>query len=105
MKKAIIQLGNHQYQVEEGAQIDVELLEGEAGNALSFDQVLLVSEDDKTLIGKPFVQNCVVKAEIVEALKGEKKITFKYEPRHNNRHIRGHRQKYTRVKITQIALA
>lgn len=107
--KAIIQIGgpegSPQYTVEEGALVDVQLLQEQAGSVITFDQVLSVITPEKTLVGQPFVEGCRVLGEIVSNdISGEKVRLMKYEPRHHNRGSRGHRQKYTRVKITSIVL-
>ena len=103
--KAIIQIGEHQYVVEEGSLVDIHLVDKEVGAPISFEEVLSVIRPDSTLVGKPFIEGCRVTGEIISNdIRGEKVVLVHYEPRHHNRGKRGHRQHYTRVKITSIVL-
>lgn len=99
---AIIRTGSKQYRVENNTVIDVELLNGNPGDAVEFKEVLLLKSNDKVTVGAPLVSNGVVKGEIIGMVAGEKKITLKYKQRKNTERKKGHRQKYTRVKITSI---
>lgn len=99
---AIIETGGKQFQVEPGDEIDVELLHKDEGEAVDFEQVLLVQDQELVKIGKPFVQGARVQAQVLGLSKGEKVTVFKYERRANERTKRGHRQHYTRVRITAI---
>jgi large subunit ribosomal protein L21 len=101
---AIIRTGSKQYRVEKETVIDVELLEGTPGDAVEFKDVLLLKADDKVTVGAPLVDNCLVKGEIIGMVAGDKKITLKYKQRKNTERKKGHRQKYTRVKITSIGV-
>jgi large subunit ribosomal protein L21 len=98
---AIIQTGGKQYRVETGDVIDVELLEG--SGVLTFDQVFFVFDGAKSHVGVPVVPGFVVKGELLGETKGEKVISFKYKKRKNYHRKVGHRQRYSRVKITEIA--
>ncbi len=100
---AIIETGGKQYRVEEGTELDVELLHAEG--AVTFDKVVLFSDGTTTQIGKPSVPHCLVQGEVLGIAKGPKVIAFKYKRRKNYRRTVGHRQKYSRVKITKIAVA
>jgi large subunit ribosomal protein L21 len=102
-KYAIIETGGKQYRVQEGDELDVELLGSE--NTFTFDKVLLVHDGDAAKVGLPYVRNCAVHAEVLGEIKGPKVIAFKYKKCKNYRRLVGHRQKYTRVKIKQIAVA
>ena len=101
---AVIQTGGKQYQIEEESILDVELLQSEDGK-FEFNEVLLLNDGKKIHIGAPFIKNCKVKAEIVKEVKGPKVIAYKYKKRKNYRRKRGHRQKYSQVKITKIELS
>lgn len=101
---AIIETGGKQFQVEPGDEIDVELLHKSEGEHVEFEQVLLVQRPDAVKIGQPFVKGARVKAQVIGLAKGEKVIAFKYQKRANERTKRGHRQHYTRVRITEIVL-
>lgn len=96
--KAIIETGGKQYYVEEGAEIYIEKLEAEAGAEVNFDKVLMVNG----VAGHPYLPNVVVKGEVVKNGKQKKIIIFKYRPKKSSHKKQGHRQPYTKVKITSI---
>ncbi len=98
---AVIQTGGKQYQVEEESILNVELLKSE-NKKFEFNEVLLFNDGKKIIIGTPFIKNCKVKAEILKEIKGPKVIAFKYKKRKNYKRKRGHRQKYSQIKITKI---
>lgn len=98
---AIIETGGKQYRVKEGDVIDVELLHTEAN--VEFDKVLFLFDGKTPHVGVPHVPKCVVQAEILGEEKGPKVIAFKYKKRKSSQKLVGHRQKYSRVKITKIA--
>lgn len=98
---AIIQTGGKQYRVQIGDIIDVELL-GSDG-AVAFDNVLFFHDGSAAQVGLPHVPKCTVHGELLGEVKGPKVIAYKYKRRKNYRRTVGHRQRYSRVKITQIA--
>ncbi len=100
---AIIETGGKQYRVQEGDELDVELL-GQEGQVM-FDKVLFYTDGSNAKVGAPHVAACKVHAEVLGIEKGPKVIAFKYKKRKNYRRTVGHRQKYSRVKITKIAVA
>lgn len=104
MNYAIIETGGKQYKVNSGATIEVERLNGEANDNLSFDKVLLYVNEGKAEVGMPYLTNVVVRAKLLEQAKGEKIhiLRFHAKSRHRKRH--GHRQAITRVKIEAIEL-
>ncbi|MFO7321007.1 MAG: 50S ribosomal protein L21 [Chloroflexota bacterium] len=101
---AIIRTGNRQYRAEVGQTIDVERLPNEVNDTIEIRDVLLVSDDGKTVIGQPVVEGAVVKATVVDQYRADKVIVFKYRQRTNYRRKRGHRQYYTRLRIDDISL-
>jgi len=101
---AIVRTGAKQYTVQEGDVLCVEKLNKEKGEKFTFNEVLLVEDGKETLIGTPFVENALVKAEIIENLKDDKVIVFKKRRREQYKRTRGHRQELTRIKIEEIAL-
>lgn len=101
--QAVIKTGGKQYTVNPGDVIDVELLSGDPGDAIEFNEVLMVSNDKgEVQVGSPIVENAVVKAKIVKEKKGKKIIVFKFKRRKDYRNKNGHRQRYTTVEITDI---
>lgn len=101
---AIIQTGGKQYQIEEGNTYDVELLDTK-DNKIEFSEVLLLNDGKKITVGNPHIKNCIVKAEVLDEVKGPKVIAYKYKKRKNYHRKKGHRQKYSKVKITKIELS
>lgn len=100
---AIISDGGRQYKVEEGQELDVDFREATAGDELKFDKVLAVSgEGDSLKLGSPTVNGASVTAEVVGLRQGEKLRIQKLRRRKNSRRRTGHRQMYTRVKISKI---
>ncbi|OON99636.1 MAG: 50S ribosomal protein L21 [Epulopiscium sp. Nele67-Bin004] len=99
---AIIETGGKQYKVEEGSVINVEKLHKAAGEEVVFDKVLAVSKDGSLSCGNPTVNGATVKAEVVAEGKSKKIIVFKYKAKKSYKKKQGHRQPFTKVKITTI---
>lgn len=99
---AVIQTGGKQYRVEPGQTLVFEKLEGAAGDAVEFNDVLLLSGDTSVSVGRPMVAGAKVTGQIVEQGLGEKLIVFKFSRRKNYVRKNGHRQEYTSVKINQV---
>jgi large subunit ribosomal protein L21 len=100
---AVIETGGKQYRVHEGMVLEHELLQGaEVGQAVQFDKVLLVADDDNVKIGAPYVEGAVVKGEIHEQGRGEKIIVYKFKRKKGYRRKQGHRQSYMATTITAI---
>lgn len=99
---AIIKTGGKQYTVTENDVIKIEKLNNEVGDKVSFDEVLLVSNDGDIKVGKPFVEGAKVNAVVEEQGKGDKVIIFKFKRKKDYRKKRGHRQPYTKVRIESI---
>ncbi|OON97155.1 MAG: 50S ribosomal protein L21 [Epulopiscium sp. Nele67-Bin005] len=99
---AIIETGGKQYKVEEGNIINVEKLNVEAGQMITFDQVIAVSNGDKLTCGTPTVSGATVQAEVLKEGKAKKIIVFKYKAKKTYKKKKGHRQPFTQVKITSI---
>ena len=102
---AVIETGGKQYYVEEGTVLYVEKLDAEAGKKVSFDKVILVSDDGKVQVGNPYVKGVKVEGKVVSHGKGKKIIVFKMKAKKNERTKQGHRQPYTKVEITGIKTA
>ena len=99
---AVVEIAGQQFKVQEGQEIYVHRLEGEAGSNVEFDNVLLVDRDGSVDVGTPSVK-ATVKATILEHLQGDKVIVFKKKRRKGYRVKNGHRQQFTKVKIDGIA--
>ena len=99
---AVLETGGRQYKVRPGDRIQVELLEGEPGDSIELDRVLLVADDENVQVGKPLVEGASIVAEVVDQVRGPKTIVFKYKPKVRYRRKRGHRQSLTTLKIKEI---
>src|SRR3989304_10067997 len=99
---AIIQTGAKQYKVEKDSVIDVELIKTAKDGKVEFNEVLLLNDGTNIKVGDPIVKNCIVKGDVLDEIKGPKVFSFKYKKRKNFHKKKGHRQKYTQVKITEI---
>ena len=102
---AIIESCGKQYKVEEKMVVFFEKLDAEEGKKVTFDKVVLVSNDGKVQIGSPYVKGVKVEGKVVAHGKGKKIIVFKMKPKKNYRRKQGHRQPYTKVEITSIKTA
>lgn len=101
MKIAVIKTGGKQYQVAEGTKLKIEKLEIEAGKTVTFEEVLLVAEDDKVEVGTPFLSSKVT-AMVLSQGKGPKVRVEKYKPKIRYHKVYGHRQPFTEVQIEKI---
>jgi len=99
---AVIKTGGKQYRVKEGDLLEIEKLGAEKGQKINFDQVLLIEDESRVLVGTPVVENAVVRAEVVENYKGDKVLIFKKKRRKQYRRTKGHRQELTKVRIEKI---
>lgn len=97
---AVIKVGGKQYRVTEGSEIFVEKLNVNAGDKVKFDQVLMINDK----VGSPYLKDALVEGEVIKNGKNKKIIVFKYTQKSRaSRRIQGHRQPYTKIKITKIA--
>jgi len=99
---AVLETGGKQYRVVAGDTLEIERLEVEAGQTHTFNHVLLVNNDGQVKVGAPTVANASVEADVVEHIRGEKKIAFKMKRRKGYHRTVGHRQELTVVKIKEI---
>jgi large subunit ribosomal protein L21 len=99
---AVLETGSKQYRVSSGDTLKIERLELEAGQPVTFDRVLLVNIDGKVTVGSPTVPSATVLADVIEHIRGEKKIAFKMKRRKGYHKTIGHRQELTVVKIKEI---
>ena len=99
---AIIETGGKQYRVEKDDVIDIELLDNIQDGKVEFANVLFLNQGTEVKMGAPYLAQARVKAELIGEVKGPKVIAYKYKKRKGYRRKVGHRQHYTRVKITEI---
>lgn len=102
MGYAVFQSGGKQYIAREGAEVDVDRMSVEADTKITFDEVLLTSDNGDVNVGTPFVKGAKVKARVVGEIKGPKILVFKFKPKIRYKRSQGHRQPYTRVEIESI---
>jgi large subunit ribosomal protein L21 len=98
---AVVEVQGKQDGAEKGSSIRVDRMEGEKGQAVSFDSVLLLS-GDTVKVGTPYVSGASVKAVIADQVKDGKIIVFKYKPKKDYRRTHGHRQSYTLLTVEDI---
>lgn len=99
---AVIETGGKQYRVQEGDIIFVEKVDVAEGEVVSFDKVLILSNEGNLTAGKPYVDGAKVEGTVLEQGKAKKIVVFKYKPKKNYRKKQGHRQPFTKVKIDKI---
>ena len=102
--KAVIVTGGKQYTVSEGDVLFIEKLNAEAETTVKFEQVLAVLDGENSKVGTPVVEGACVEAKVVKNGKGKKLTIFRYKAKKNEKKKMGHRQPYTKVEITKIAL-
>ena len=102
--KAVFVTGGKQYTVAEGDVLFIEKLAVEAEQTVKFDQVLAVLDGENSKIGAPVVEGAAVEGKVLKNGKGKKITVFKYKAKKNEKKKIGHRQPYTKVEITKIAL-
>lgn len=100
---AIVEINGQQFKVKQDQEIFVHKLDGNAGDSVSFDKVLLIDNNGEVQVGTPVVENAQVTATILDQLKGDKVTVFKKKRRKGYKVKRGFRQSYTKVKIEGIA--
>ncbi|MCZ7585100.1 MAG: 50S ribosomal protein L21 [Deltaproteobacteria bacterium] len=99
---AVIETGGQQYKVKEGDTLKVERLDGDVGSKLTFDKILVIGDEGDTKLGRPYVDGARVESEIVAQDRHRKVIVFKYRRRKGYQKKQGHRQPFTKVRITKV---
>jgi large subunit ribosomal protein L21 len=102
MRYAIVESGGKQYKAVEGQTIEVDRLAAEKGKQIELERILLMADGDEFTIGTPTVGSVQVKATVVDHLRGDKVVHFKYSPKKRIRVRGGHRQEYTRLMVDFI---
>jgi len=99
---AVLKTGGKQYKVQAGDVIRVELIAAEAGDKVQFNEILMIG-GDAPVLGAPLVAGAAVQAEVIDNIKADKVITYhKRRRKHSSQRTRGHRQKLTLVRVTEI---
>ena len=101
---AVIKTGGKQHKVSEGDVIAIEKINGDKGDAVVFDQVLMVEKEGDIRIGRPVVEGAKVTGEILAQTKGDKLIVFKMKKRKGFHKKNGHRQQLTSMRIKEISI-
>jgi large subunit ribosomal protein L21 len=99
---AVLETGSKQYRVAAGDTLEIERLAVEAGQPFTFERILLVNREGAVSVGAPTVSGATVVADVVEHIRGDKKLTFKMKRRKGYHKTIGHRQELTIVKIKEI---
>jgi large subunit ribosomal protein L21 len=102
---AVLKTGGKEYRVSKGDLIRVEKMEGNVGDPVTLKDVLMVSQEGDVQVGTPLLTHAVVTGEIVQHAKGKKVLIFKMKRRKNYRRLRGHRQTYTYIRVSEISVA
>jgi large subunit ribosomal protein L21 len=101
---AVIKTGGKQYKVSEGDTLNVEKIDGEKGNEVVFEEILMISREGEIKVGTPYVEGAKVTGEIVAQTRGSKIKVFKMKRRKGYRKKTGHRQELTGLKIKEISM-
>lgn len=104
MSYAIFRAQGQQFRAEKGRTLDLPLMQGDPGDKVTFDEVLLSGTDKSTHAGTPLVKGAKVTAEIVDHVQGKKLFVFKFKRRKNYRKKTGHRQQYTKIMVTGVTV-
>lgn len=99
---AVVKIKGHQYRVQPDGLIQVQLIDSEVGQKVTFDEVMMVADGDDVKVGSPTIEGATVDAEIIEHGRSRKIVVFKKKRRKNYRRKNGHRQGFTQIKITGI---
>ncbi len=101
---ALVEIKGKQYKAEKGSVLKVDRFDVAAGDALEFDKVMLVSDEEGTKVGAPYISGASVKAVVGETVKDKKVIVFKKKRRKGYKRTQGHRQQYTMLTVEDIKL-
>ena len=99
---AIIETGGKQYRVEQGDTLYIEKLNVNTDDVVTFDKVIVISNEGKTKIGAPYIKGATVTAKVLKNGKAKKITVFTYKPKKDSKRKLGHRQPYTKVQIDAI---
>ncbi len=100
---AIFKAGGRQHKAQKDGIVKMDRLDASVGDVVEFDQVLAVFDEDSANIGTPLVEGAKITGRVVQQGRDRKIIVFKYKPKKHYKKIRGHRQHFTQVQITEIS--
>ena len=100
---AVVQIAGQQFKVTPSEKLYVPKLKSEVGSKVVFDKVLILGDEDKTTVGKPYVGGAKVEATVLQHVKDETVIVLKKKKRKGYRVRNGHRQQYTQIEINKLA--
>jgi large subunit ribosomal protein L21 len=101
---AIVEIAGQQFKIEKDQKLFVHRLQGEEGDTVSIDKVLLVGDGDNITLGAPAIEGAFAEAKVLGHLKGDKVIVFKKKRRKGYRKKNGHRQYLSQIQITSLSL-
>lgn len=101
---AVIKSGGKQYRVSPGDEVKIEKIQGEVGEEIRFDSVLLVSDGEQIQVGRPYLDQVEVVGQITRQAKDRKVVVVKFKRRKNYRRKKGHRQPFTLVRIQEVRI-
>jgi len=104
MMYAIVEIAGQQFKVEKNDEIFVHRLDGEPGTKLEFKEVLLIDQDGRINVGKPYIDGSKITGKILEHARGDKVIVFKKKRRKGFQKETGHRQDFSKILIENITL-
>lgn len=105
MAFAVIETGGKQYRVSLGSVLTLERLEASAGENISFEKVLMYQDSKDPMVGKPYIEGVIIKAEVLQQLRGPKIRVSTFKSKKRQRRTLGHRQELTQVKVVEMRLA
>ena len=100
----VVEIAGFQYEVEKDSTYDVPMLDGKSGDKVGFSNVLLSGNRDDITFGSPFIDGASVSAKILEQRRDKKVLIFHKKRRKGYQKLNGHRQKYTKIQITDISV-
>ncbi len=100
---ALVDIKGKQYKAEKGSLLRIDKLNNVKGDIVEFDSILMTSDNDDIKIGTPYIKGIKLKAVVEDQIKDKKVIVFKYKKRKGYRKKQGHRQKYTLIRVQEIA--
>ncbi len=105
MMYAVVKTGGKQYRIAKGDILRVEKLEGKVGDQVTLKDVAMVSQEGEVQVGSPYLAKAVVIGEIIQQAKDRKVLTYKMKRRKNYRRMKGHRQSFTYLKVSNITFS